>query len=134
VEHHIILDMLQKKGFYAKWISWIRNILNLGTSLVLLNGVPRKTIHCQGGVRQGDPLLPLLFILAADLLQSLVNEAFLRNLISLPLSISYGQDYLIVQYANDTLTILPAIAKELFFFQVSAPVFYYLYRTKGQFQ
>jgi hypothetical protein len=32
VEHHVILDMLQKKGFSAKWISWIRTILNSGTS------------------------------------------------------------------------------------------------------
>jgi hypothetical protein len=28
------------------------------------------------GVRQGDSLSPLFFVLAADLLQSLVNEAF----------------------------------------------------------
>jgi retron-type reverse transcriptase len=68
VEHHVILDMLQKKGLSAKWISSIRNILNSGTSQVLLNGVPEKIIHYRRGVRQGDLLSPLLFVLVADLL------------------------------------------------------------------
>jgi hypothetical protein len=42
---------------------------------VLLNGVPGKVFHCKRGVRQGDPLSPLLFVLAADLLQSVINKA-----------------------------------------------------------
>jgi hypothetical protein len=46
-----------------------------------------------------------------------VNEAHHRNLISLPLSSSYGQAYPIVQYADDTLIIMPAEAKQLFFFK-----------------
>jgi hypothetical protein len=58
---------------------------------------------------------PLLFVLAANLLQSLVNEAYHRNLISLPLSSSYGQAYLIVQCADDTLIIMIAEARQLLF-------------------
>jgi hypothetical protein len=54
-------------------------------------------------------------VLAADLLQSLVNEAYHMNLISLPLLSSYGQAYPIVQYADDTLIIMPAEARQLFF-------------------
>jgi hypothetical protein len=100
---------------------------------VLLNGVPGKTIHCRRGVRQRDPLSPLLFVLAADLLQSLVNEAFKRNLISLPLSTSYGQDYPIVQYTDDTLIIMPTIAKELFFFKCLLQSFIVSTRLKVNF-
>jgi hypothetical protein len=54
-------------------------------------------------------------VLAADLLQSLVNEPYHRNLISFPLLSSYGQAYPIVQYADDTLIIMPTEAKQLFF-------------------
>jgi hypothetical protein len=114
VEHQVILNMLQRKGFSSRWVGWIGSILSSGTSHVLLNGVPGKTIHCTRGVRQGDPFSPL-FVLAVDLLQSLVNEVLQRNLIALPLSLSYGQSYPIVQYADDTLLIMPADAKQLFF-------------------
>jgi retron-type reverse transcriptase len=78
VEHHVILSMLQRKGFSSKWLAWINSILSSGTSQVLLNGVLEKTIHCMRGVRQGDPLSPLFFVLAADLLQSFINEALQR--------------------------------------------------------
>jgi hypothetical protein len=74
LEHELILQVLIHKGFGPKWIGWIRNILQSGTSSVLLNGVPGKTFHCNRVVRQGDPLSPLLFVLAADLLQSICRR------------------------------------------------------------
>jgi retron-type reverse transcriptase len=75
LEHDAIIDILRHKGFGDKWLHWISMILNSGTSEVLLNGVPGQRFHCKRGVRQGDPLSPLLFVLAVDLLQSIVNKA-----------------------------------------------------------
>jgi hypothetical protein len=65
-------------------------------------------------VRQGDPLSPLLFVLAADLLQSIINKARMRNLLKLPLPDIGEQDFPIIQYADDTLLILEACPKQLF--------------------
>jgi len=81
VEHSTIFQMMEHLGFPPKWLQWMKLIFASGTSSVLLNGVPGKTIHCRRGVRQGDPLSPLLFVLAADLLQSILNyEKSLGNL------------------------------------------------------
>ena len=68
VEHSTLMLMMEDLGFPQKWLQWIQLIFNSGTSSVLLNGVPGKTIHCKRGVRQGDPLSPLLFVLTTDLL------------------------------------------------------------------
>jgi hypothetical protein len=60
-------------------------IMDSRTSSILLNGVIGKLFHCKRGVRQGDPLSPLLFVLAADLLQSVVNSALNEGVLTLPL-------------------------------------------------
>lgn len=69
---------------------------------MLLNGVPGKFFKCRCGVRQGDPLSPLLFVLAAELLQILVNRATAINMIKAPIP-QPTDDFPIVQYADDTL-------------------------------
>jgi len=106
VEHQAMLQIMKHKGFGPKWLQWMQLIFSTGTSAVLLNGVPGKTFHCRRGVRQGDPLSPFLFVLAADLLQSLLNQARLEGHLQLPINLLHSQDFPILQYADDTLIIM----------------------------
>jgi hypothetical protein len=75
IEHTTIFQVVQHLGFNNKWIGWVQQILSSASTSVLLNRVPGKNINCQRGVKQGDPLSPLLFVLAADLLQCVINRA-----------------------------------------------------------
>jgi hypothetical protein len=108
LEHPVILEMLRHKGFSPRWIQWIESILSSTSSSVLLNGVPGEPFKCKRGVRQGDPLCSLLFVIAVDLLQSIVNNAALEGLLQHPLGPNFGGDFLIIQYVDDTLLIMPA--------------------------
>jgi hypothetical protein len=65
--------------------------------------------------KETPPLSPLLFVLAANLLQSIINKARQQGLLQLPLTENCGQDFPIVQYADDTLLILEACPRQLFF-------------------
>lgn len=95
IQHSAIIMILRAKVFNEKWISWIRSLLTSGSSSVLLNGVPGNHFKCNSDVRQGDPMSPLLFVLAAHLLQSVVNDMCSKGIISLPIP-TQCQNYPIV--------------------------------------
>ena len=99
--------------FPPKWLQWIRSIFQSSTSAVLLNGVPRKIFHCKRGVRQGDPLSPLLFVLATDFIQKILNNARINHLLSLPVTLPSDEDFSILQYADDTLIFMKGDINEL---------------------
>ena len=112
IEHGAMLEIMKKKGFGDKWISWMKLIFDSGTSSVLLNGTSGIVFHCKRGVRQGDPLSPLLFVLAADHLQSIINKAKDQGLLNLPIPLQYTNDFPILRYADDTLVIMEGCGRQ----------------------
>jgi hypothetical protein len=106
--------MLQKLGFPPKWIPWTKEILNSTQSAILLNGVLGKAFQCKRGVRQEDPLSPLLFVLAAKLLKHALNKASTRGILQFPLNLTHTRDFPIIQYVDDTIVVLQASQRQLF--------------------
>jgi hypothetical protein len=114
VEHQLMIQIMQHKGLPDRWINWMKMIFGSGTSVVLLNGIPVKVFHCKRGVRQGDPLSHLLFVLAADFLQTILNAVKQQGILSLPVDLPHDQDFPILQYADDTLIFMQGDARQLF--------------------
>lgn len=74
VSWDFIMAVMRAHGFPEKWLSWIQQIILVGTSQIMINGLLGKKIMLRRGVRQGDPLSPLLFILAIDFLARYVQK------------------------------------------------------------
>nr|XP_043633323.1 uncharacterized protein LOC122604499 [Erigeron canadensis] len=62
-------------GFPVKWHKWVYGILSFARSSVLVNGSPTFEFQFHKGMRQGDPLAPLLFIIVMEALSVMFNKA-----------------------------------------------------------
>jgi hypothetical protein len=80
---------------------------------ILVNGSPTEEICIRRGLKQGDPLAPLLFILVAEGLGALMRSAVERGRFKPFLVGRGGCPVSILQYADDTLCIGEASVENL---------------------
>ncbi|GAU36546.1 hypothetical protein TSUD_277520 [Trifolium subterraneum] len=96
--------VMGKMSFPALWRKLIKECVRTATASVLVNGSPTGEFPLERGLRQGDPLSPFLFLIAAEglnvLMRALVeNNLFTRYSVGVqdPISVSH------LQFADDTL-------------------------------
>jgi hypothetical protein len=76
------MECLKLRGFSEKWCSWIHQILAGGTVCVKVNDQLGQYFVGHKGVRQRDPLSPLLFNFVVDCLTKMVKKAQSNGLIT----------------------------------------------------
>ncbi|KAL8522427.1 hypothetical protein ACS0TY_012539 [Phlomoides rotata] len=103
VRWDFLLEVLRCFGFSDRFVSTVSVILQSARLSVLVNGSPHGYFGCSRGVRQGDPLSPLLFYVAEEVLARLF-DLVLGNLEIQPAMASSGlrcPSYLL--YVDDVL-------------------------------
>ena len=70
-----LLEVLQALGFGPRRREWVSILFRMMSSRALLNGQQGPAFSHNKGVRQGDPLSAMLFNLAMDPLQRLLDMA-----------------------------------------------------------
>jgi mannosylglycoprotein endo-beta-mannosidase len=70
-----LLSVLRQRGFGPRWIRWIALMLRSATTRVLINGFEGEPFRHGRGLRQGDPLSPLLFVLVMDVMAAMFRAA-----------------------------------------------------------
>jgi hypothetical protein len=79
VEWSFLEVVMEKLGFERKWINLIMMCVSTSNFSILINGALTGKITPSRGIRQGDPILPYLFLLCAEALSSMLSHADRRG-------------------------------------------------------
>ena len=75
VKWPFLQQALRMKGFAPKWSAWIEQTTSKGSVGIKVNDNVGHFFQTKKGVRQGDPLSPILFNIVVDVLAILIARA-----------------------------------------------------------
>ena len=107
---------MERMGFGRRWRLWIEACISLVQFSVLVNGSPEGFFSCSRGLRQGDPLSPLLFLLVMEVLSRMLSKVEEEGLIQGFRAGSNAVDGLCIShllYADDTILFCDADPDQL---------------------
>uniref|UniRef100_A0A2N9GQ47 Reverse transcriptase domain-containing protein n=1 Tax=Fagus sylvatica TaxID=28930 RepID=A0A2N9GQ47_FAGSY len=116
-----LLHILERMGFGKRWRLWIEACISSVQFSVLVNGSPEGFFSCSRGLRQGDPLSPLLFLVVMEVLSRMLRKVEEEGLIrgfkagcnaAVDLSISH------LLYADDTILFCDADPDQLLYIRM----------------
>uniref|UniRef100_A0A803Q978 Reverse transcriptase domain-containing protein n=1 Tax=Cannabis sativa TaxID=3483 RepID=A0A803Q978_CANSA len=81
LDWNFIIMVLNQLGFSSPLTDWIKRCISATEIKLLLNGVVVGNFNPERGLRQGDPMSPALYILAAETLSRLLVEKEGRGLL-----------------------------------------------------
>lgn len=109
------------RGFPSRWITWIDCLLSTASSRIIMNGGESDFFKHRKGLRQGDPLSPMLFNLAVDVLQKFIQV--INRSHGSRISSKLRQFIIIHQYADDTVLITNASVPALISLKIMLRLF-----------
>ncbi|GJV97164.1 cysteine-rich receptor-like protein kinase [Tanacetum coccineum] len=80
INWRFLINIMERVGFREKWRKWVEICLKSSFMSILVNGSPTEEFRLERVVRQGDPLSPFLFIIAAEGLNAIVKESVLQGI------------------------------------------------------
>ena len=81
INWNYIFKVLQKMGFGAKWVKWIKRCISTTSFSVLINDSPAGFFNSSRRPRQGDPLSPYPFVIGMEVFSILMDKATFRGLL-----------------------------------------------------
>jgi hypothetical protein len=104
VVREFLFLVLEKFGFSKEFVNMIRRLHNGTTARFLVNGELSDLQDVVSGIRQGCPLAPLLFILAAEILALAIRQDKQIERIDIPGG--SGQRYVFSAFVDDSTVFL----------------------------
>ena len=126
VNWNALFYLMERMGFGEKWGRWMKACITIVRFSMLINGSSAGFFASLRGLRQGDHLSPLLFLLVMEVLSRLLRRTeegdFLKGFQASP-NARGGLHISHLLFADDTILFCDASRVQLLYFKDGVDIF-----------